>query len=163
VEVFDEYDKGNENQACASLEKSEHELSAPIRRYEDYINNRRNQMIDLEEDMLANGKRTMIAVSDSSIYAIQSRMARAIIRANSSSKPRRAGTDRMKVIGKGNLSNEPLQTYLRDEIGQLIQSTNEMSEITRGLLQEIGEVSETVSSQSNELSQSANEVRGGTE
>src|SRR5699024_2097867 len=26
VEVFDEYDKGNENQAFASLEKSEHEI-----------------------------------------------------------------------------------------------------------------------------------------
>ena len=163
VEVFDEYDKGNENQAFASLEKSEHEISDLIGRYEDYINNRENQIIDLEEDILANGKRTMIVVGVISIFVILISMAIAIISANSISKPLRAVTDRMKVIAKGNLSNEPLQTNLRDEIGQLIQSTNEMSEITRGLLQEIGEVSETVSSQSNELSQSANEVRGGTE
>src|SRR5699024_10080969 len=156
VEVFDEYDKGNENQAFASLEKSEHEISDLIGRYEDYINNRENQIIDLEEDILANGKRTMIVVGVISIFFILINMAIDIISANSIFKSFRNVTDCMKVIVKGNLSNEPLQSNLRDEIGQLIQSINEFSEIICGLLQEIGEVSETVSSQSNELSQSAN-------
>src|SRR5699024_12519245 len=102
--------------------------------------------IDLEEDILANGKRTMIVVGVISIFVILISMAIAIISANSISKPLRAVTNRMKVIAKGNLSNETLQTNLIDEIGQLIQSTNEMSEITRSIMMEIGEVSETVSS-----------------
>src|SRR5699024_12321556 len=89
----------------------------------------------------------MIVVGVISIFVILISMAIAIISANSISKPLRAVTDRMKVIAKGNLSNEPLQTNLRDEIGQLIQSTNEMSEINRGLLMVFGEVFKNVRSQ----------------
>src|SRR5699024_9568920 len=105
--------------------------------------------IDLEEDILANGKRTMIVVGVISIFVILISMAIAIISANSISKPLRAVTNRMKVIAKDNLSNELLQTNLIDEIGQLIQSTNETSEISRWLIQEIGGVSESVSTHSN--------------
>src|SRR5699024_3736135 len=81
-------------QAFASLEKAEHEISDLIGRYEDYINNRENQIIDLEEDILANGKRTMIVVGVISIFVILISMAIAIISANSISKPLRAVTDR---------------------------------------------------------------------
>src|SRR5699024_12209384 len=122
---------------------------------ENYSTGMEKQISNRREDILAAGNRIMIVVGVISIIVILISKEIAIISDNSMSKPLRAVTDRMKVIAKGNLSNEPLQTNLRDEIGQLIQSTNEMSEITRGLLQEIGEVSETVSSQSNELSQSA--------
>ena len=110
----------------------EHEISDLIGRYEEYISNREDQIIDLDEDILANGKRTIVVVGVISILVILISMAIVIISANSISKPLSAVTDRMKVIAKDNLSNEPLQTNLRDKIGQLIQSTTEMSEITRG-------------------------------
>jgi len=110
----------------------EHEISDLIGRYEEYISNREDQIIDLDEDILANGKRTIVVVGVISILVILISMAIVIISANSISKPLSAVTDRMKVIAKDNLSNELLQTNLRDKIGQLIQSTTEMSEITRG-------------------------------
>src|SRR5699024_11909128 len=105
-----------------SLEKSEHEISDLIGRYEDYINNRENQIIDLEEDILANGKRTMIVVGVISIFVILISMAIAIISANSLSKLLRAVADRMKVIAQGNLRNDSLIKNLSDIILKLILS-----------------------------------------
>lgn len=71
--------------------------------------------------------------------------------------------NRMNVIASGDLSEEPLQTNLRDETAHLVEATNTMSENTRELLNQISEVSQIVSSQSEELTQSASEVRAGTE
>ncbi|MDY0407464.1 methyl-accepting chemotaxis protein [Paracerasibacillus soli] len=69
----------------------------------------------------------------------------------------------MRTIATGNLSEELLQLQSNDEIGQLVNATNEMTKNTRTLLNEIYTVSETVSSHSEELMQSANEVKTGTE
>ena len=71
--------------------------------------------------------------------------------------------NRMKLIANGDLSQEPLKTNLRDETGQLMNATNEMNHHMRELLTKINIVSETVNSQSEELTQSANEVKAGSE
>lgn len=71
--------------------------------------------------------------------------------------------NRMGLIANGDLSGDPLETNLRDEVGQLIVPTNETNDTTRNLLNQINVVSETVSSQSEELTQSASEVKAGTE
>lgn len=70
---------------------------------------------------------------------------------------------RMKSIASGDLSNEDLSIRSQDEIGQLVQATNDMSNSMRTLVNQITNVSETVSGQSEELTQSANEVREGSE
>ncbi len=70
---------------------------------------------------------------------------------------------RMKSIANGDLSNEPLTIRSQDEIGQLVQATNNMNNSMRTLVNQITNVSETVSSQSEELTQSANEVSVGSE
>lgn len=69
----------------------------------------------------------------------------------------------MGLIANGDLSGDPLETNLRDEVRQLIVPTNETNDTTRNLLNQINVVSETVSSQSEELTQSASEVKAGTE
>lgn len=71
--------------------------------------------------------------------------------------------DRMKEIANGDLSKEPIEVKLEDEIGQLSVATNEMNKNMRDLLQQINVVSETVASHSEELTQSSNEVMTGTE
>lgn len=70
---------------------------------------------------------------------------------------------RMKLLADGDLSQEILTTKANDEVGQLVVSTNQMNVKLRELLQRISTVSETVSSQSEELTQSANEVKFGSE
>jgi len=71
--------------------------------------------------------------------------------------------ERMKNIADGNLSHSPLEVNSTDEIGQLVTATNHMNDQMRVLLNQINMVSETVSSQSEELTQSAGEVKEGAE
>ncbi|MFA1822271.1 methyl-accepting chemotaxis protein [Virgibacillus oceani] len=78
-------------------------------------------------------------------------------------KPLHMVVERMKLISSGDLTHEPINTKAKDEIGQLVVATNEMNKEMRDLLNQIGKVSETVSTQSEELTQSANEVRSGSE
>lgn len=78
-------------------------------------------------------------------------------------KPIQLVMQRMNKIADGDLSNPPLSTDLQDETGQLIIASNKMSENMQDLLSRIQTASETVSSQSEELTQFANEVNSGTE
>ena len=87
----------------------------------------------------------------------------ALFTANSISKPIKNVMERMKLIASGDLSKEKLVTKTRDEVGQLVNATNDMNQNMRDLLNQINAVSETVSSQSEELTQTAGEVKTGTE
>lgn len=78
-------------------------------------------------------------------------------------KPMRRVMHRMKNIADGDLTEEPLEVKSKDEIGQLMMTTNNMSSSIRDLLQQINQVSETVSSHSEELTQSVGEVKSGAE
>ncbi|WP_036689564.1 methyl-accepting chemotaxis protein [Paucisalibacillus globulus] len=79
------------------------------------------------------------------------------------SKPIRMVMNHMDVIAKGDLSKEPLSIKSKDEVGQLVDSTNQMANSMRDMLKQINKVSETVTSHSEELTQSASEVMMGTE
>lgn len=85
-----------------------------------------------------------------------------VLLSNTISKPLRRVMDQMKLIASGDLSNKPLQVKTKDEIGQLVIATNEMADSMRELLTNIKFVSETVSGQSEELTQAANEVMTGS-
>ena len=70
---------------------------------------------------------------------------------------------RMKAIASGDLSAQPIETRLKDETGQLITATNDMMLQMRSLLMNIKTVLEIVTIQSGNLTQSANEVKMGSE
>ena len=72
-------------------------------------------------------------------------------------------TERLRIVAAGDFSQEPLETVLTDELGQMVYSTNNMSESLRGMIQSIGNLAEMTSSHSEELTQSANEVKNGSE
>lgn len=69
----------------------------------------------------------------------------------------------MKAISSGDLTGEPLEIKSKDEISELLKSSNDMADSMRSILKEINMVSEKVSSHSEELTQSANEIVLGTE
>lgn len=77
--------------------------------------------------------------------------------------PLREVMDRMGSLAKGDLSQEPLQTKSKDEIGKLVYATNELSTSNRELLHEINRVAATIDEESNTLKQSASEVKSGSE
>jgi len=162
-EVFNEYKSGNKDTARKNLLDSTIEAREIRAGYEQFALDSQNLITKKEDNLLADGKVTVRIVVGVIILVIILSMATAWLTSNSISKPLRNVMSRMKLIADGDLSAEPLETKLRDEIGQLIAATNEMSDSTRNLLTEINEVAETVSSQSEELSQSANEVKAGSE
>lgn len=70
---------------------------------------------------------------------------------------------RMQEIAKGDISKEALPVTSADEIGQLIQATNDMSEQMKDVLGQVQQVSQTVSSESNALNDASHEVTANAE
>ncbi len=112
---------------------------------------------------ISNGESTLMVVINVSILVLILGIVMALIISQKISRPIRTVMDRMNLLTNGDLTQEPLETNLRDETGQLMNATNEMSGHMRELLTKINVVSETVSAQSEELTQSSNEVTSGAE
>ena len=112
---------------------------------------------------ISNGESTLMVVINVSILVLILGIVIALIISQKISRPIRTVMDRMNLLTNGDLTQEPLETNLRDETGQLMNATNEMSGHMRELLTKINVVSETVNAQSEELTQSSNEVTIGAE
>src|SRR5699024_9709111 len=162
-EVFNEYNKGNEDEAFDNMLMSEEYVDTLATNYEELASNRENRITTFEENILADGQKTITIVAIISIIVILISMAIAVVTSRSISNPIKMVMDRMSVITGGDLSSKPLETKLNDEVGQLVTSTNQMNDTIRNLLYQINEVSDTVNNQSGELTESASEVRAGTE
>lgn len=87
----------------------------------------------------------------------------ALFTANSISKPVRTLTDRLVTISNGDLTSKAFEVARKDELGTLMQASNELTVKMRNILSAIRTVSENVAAHSEELAQSANEVNRGTE
>lgn len=66
-------------------------------------------------------------------------------------------------IADGNLNVQTIDYDGKDEIGRVANAMNTMSTNLRTIISQVAEVSDTVSGQSEELMQSANEVKAGSE
>ncbi|WP_235867325.1 methyl-accepting chemotaxis protein [Priestia abyssalis] len=76
-------------------------------------------------------------------------------------KPLKELTNQVKKVGDGNLSSE-IQMNRSDEIGVLAIAINKMQQSLRDVISNISYAAESVSSQSEELTQSSNEVKIGS-
>nr|WP_106781746.1 methyl-accepting chemotaxis protein [Lysinibacillus timonensis] len=65
---------------------------------------------------------------------------------------------RMDLIARGDLSQQPLETNSRDEIGSLVKASNQVNENLKEILKEINNVSEVLLEQSSDLTKTTNEV-----
>ncbi|WP_029269329.1 methyl-accepting chemotaxis protein [Virgibacillus alimentarius] len=162
-DVFQEYDRGNKEGALQNLSESGPFFDEIINGYQDMAKKRENKIVSMEENNIANGERTLTIVSIVIVLVIVLSLIVAFITSYSISKPLRMVMKRMKRIASGDLSYKPIETRSRDEIGQLIAATNEMTKNTKELLNQIMTVSESVSSHSEELMQTTNEVNASSE
>lgn len=87
----------------------------------------------------------------------------ALIAAHSITRPIRMVTDRLNVIGDGDLTNEPLEITTKDEFGTMGQAMNNLQENLKDILTNVSTTSEKVLSNSEELTQSANEISAGSQ
>ena len=163
-DVFNVYDEGNKELAIQNLNKKVAPISALIMDdYEKMSNNRETIIGESGKGIIDNGNSILLTAMIISILVVVLGLFIALVTSNKIAKPIRTVMCRMKLIADGDLSQEPLKITQRNEIGQLIDATNEMSENTRKLLLQINTTVETVSSHSEELTQSANEVKIGSE
>lgn len=82
--------------------------------------------------------------------------------ANTLSKPIQVVTKQMKHLADGDLSKEMVQITTKDETGQLATAINYMQENLARIITNVSKATESMSNQSEELMQSAREVKEGS-
>lgn len=162
-DVFAAYDNGNQEAAQQNLATLTVDAREIMSGYESLAENRQNIIMEIEEEIVVGGKTTLIVVTVTTVLVIILSIIVAITTANMISRPLKNVMNRMKLVAGGDLSFEPLELTSQDEVGQLITATNEMTNNTRNLLNQINIVSESVSSHSEELTQTTNEVNAGAQ
>ncbi|MBS4200612.1 methyl-accepting chemotaxis protein [Bacillus sp. FJAT-49732] len=161
--VFDEYDRGNEEMAKQNYLKVRQEAKEIMSGYEKLALEKESRIQDQGQLIISNGQNTFrVSIIFTALVILVSIVA-ALITATLITTPIKKVMERMKLIASGDLSQESLITKSRDEIAQLVVSTNEMNDRIRELIREINVVSGTITGQSEELTQSANEVNAGSQ
>ncbi|MGM8211233.1 methyl-accepting chemotaxis protein [Virgibacillus sp. W0430] len=83
--------------------------------------------------------------------------------ANSLSKPIRIVTKQLNQLAHKDLTIDEVQVKARDEIGQLADALNYMQRELKGIISNVSNASKVISSESEGLTQSALEVKAGSE
>ena len=154
---------GREKQALAYVNDARPITVELNENFKDLLQKREAAIAKNGEDIKYIGKATDIFIIILGAVVLVVGIAIAFITARTITQPIWRVMKRMDTIATGDLSEEPLKSKTKDETAQLITAMNAMSANTRELLNQISEVSQVVSSQSEELTQSASEVKVGTE
>lgn len=162
-DVFEAYDNGNEQDALENLEKLLPTAAESMESFEEWALVGEEDIDEAGFEVLNSGKTTIIFVSIIAFVVVVLGIIIASVTARMITTPLREVMDRMGRLAKGDLSQEPLQTKSQDEIGKLVDATNELSTSNRELLHEINRVAATIDEESNTLKQSASEVKSGSE
>ncbi len=162
-EVFEAYDQGNQEAAIEAINVIEAEAREVMDIYEQMSADRDVDITKASTEIMEKGKFTTTTIIITTILVIIISIAVALITSRQISRGVQLVTTRMNLVAAGDLTNPALEATSEDEIGELIEATNEMSKNSRDLLNEIHIVSERVSSQSEELTQAASEVTSGSQ
>lgn len=177
TEVFDEYDQGNVELAHQNLAASADMARDIMAGYEEMAEGSQQLINEIEDEIIANGERTLVVVTVMTILVIIISIVAAFATSHIITKPIKMVMDRMVLIAKGNLSGKPLETNAQDEVGQLVVATNEMSaqihDIIYGALQiadrvnvrsvDLTEATGTVSDSSNQIAATMEQLAAGSE
>ncbi|MBB4826527.1 methyl-accepting chemotaxis protein [Sporosarcina luteola] len=161
-QVFNEYERGNKDIALRNLMTSSNDLKVIKDGYEKMAIDRETDIKAMGAKMLEHSQKNSLIGVFTSISITILAIITALLTARTISKPIHVVTARMREIADGDVSQEPLYTRSKDEVGQLVAATNEMNAKMQSILQQINEVANTVASHSEELTQSANEVKAGS-
>ena len=163
-EIIAEYESGNEEVAIETMQTSLEPLGNElIVGFMELANNAEVRIQEIGAETQQNMQIwRVINVIISTLVVILGAIV-AYVTAASIANPIRTVMERMQSIADGNLNDEALSVKTRDEVGQLVSATNNMNRSMREIMIKINDVSTTVSAHSEELTQSANEVRSGTD
>lgn len=161
--VIGEYQKGNKEAAIKNLEDLNGLIRDVTNGSDDLASEREEIFHEITNSIMKENNRTLWVVALSSIFVFVVGIIISLVTANVIVNPIVHVMDRMKDIAAGKLNQEPLETNLVDEVGQLVKTTNSMGETVRNVLQRVQDVSLTVDTQSEELAITSNEVSQGAE
>ncbi|MFD1736718.1 methyl-accepting chemotaxis protein [Bacillus salitolerans] len=162
--VFPAYDSGQIETAKLIMNVEAQPLARElISEFEALSKNREQKITHNGEIVLKHGESIKWIGLVVSILIVILGLVVATFISNSLTKPIHVVMNRMKEIAQGDLSQDHLKSKSKDEVGQLIKATNQMSDHLKVLLAEINSVSETVTGQSEELTQSASEIKEGSQ
>lgn len=163
-EVFAVYEQGNRDLALRNLREKIVPMSDDlVQGYEKMATQREEFILEKGEEIIDSGRFTLVTIQVVAVLVIVFGFVVSTITARIITKPLNAVKDRLNAVADGDLSREPLETKLKDEIGQLILTTNHMSDYMKNLINQIKNAAETVNRNSEKLSNSANEVKIGAE
>lgn len=160
--VFEVQQKGNEKLAVENLKVINDEATVVRKQYDALAAENAKQIKELGTEVIETTKTTKSTGLIIGVIIMLLGVTIAFISARSISRPIKEISNRMKILSKGDLSTAAIQTDRKDELGLLVNSTNEMTTQLRRILTSIHDVSNIVASNSEQLSQSANEVKEGS-
>ncbi|MFE4893449.1 methyl-accepting chemotaxis protein [Peribacillus butanolivorans] len=161
--VFTQYDQGNEERAKEILKDEVAPISNELMDgFRELASEREKSIVASGEIVIASGESVKTTSIIISIAAVIIGLLLALVTANIITKPLLKIRDRMKVVANGELNHEPLEQKSNDEIGELMLSSNQMQKNLSDTIEKMLVVSESVSNQSEDLTQSANEVQQGS-
>lgn len=162
-DVFGVYQERQRAQARSNFNSLLKDAEKMMNEYEAFAFDRESLIQESGQEVITSGRTTIYVASAIVAAVILVGVVIALGTSRTITNPLRTVMERMNSIAEGNLTHEPLETNLRDEIGQLVDATNEMTENSRNLLDSIHKASENINDESEALTSSADEVKAGSE
>lgn len=162
-DVFAVYKAGNKEQALANLTSITGLVTEVRTGYEAMANKRAENIAAVGTDVVDTSSANKVIGLAVSLTITLLGIVVAWFTAVQIAKPIQLVAKRMEQMADGNLANEPMVVSRRDEVGQLMESANEMNDKLKATIHSIYNVSDTVAASSQELAQSSTEVKLGAE
>ena len=162
-EIIANVEGGNEKAAQANMDKVEKEGHELMSIFEKLSDDREKAITDSGDAIMDSSLFTLYIIGISTLIVLVLTFVIAQLTSAPISRNVRTVSERMKELASGDLSSSLLAVKSADEVGELMESLNIMTENNRAMLAEISEVSGKASRQSEELTQAATEVKAGSE
>lgn len=122
----------------------------------------REKMDDLEEQIKKSGNSLIMITTLISVFGILLGTVIALFLAQKITGPILEIVNRIKTVAVGDLSGDTLVTKSKDEVGQLVKSTNEMVLSLRNLIGKVTENAMSLAASSEEISASTEQIASGS-
>ncbi|MEF2290545.1 MULTISPECIES: methyl-accepting chemotaxis protein [Virgibacillus] len=161
---FQEMDEGNSAKAKVIMANEIQPIGNQlIDGFKELAQKSENNITNKSEDVIQAGEFTLSFGLIVTVSVVVLGVLTALLTAYSIAKPLKRVKERMTKIANGELNNEPLDIKGKDEIAELMATTNEMNEQLKELLISIKNVSSVVDDKSKALNQASDEMQQGTE